>query len=80
MTTGVIPGSVDSPSAFLSLGRGTHLPTQRQTSYRSASSSPSAHHPSSGFDVDNEIGQYFCNYKPLNAQDADGLRGHEHVG
>jgi len=54
MTTGVVPGSVDSASAPLSSGRGNYLPTQSQATYRSASSSPSACCPSSGFDVDNE--------------------------
>jgi len=54
MTTGVVPGSVDSASAPLSSGRGNYLPTQSQASYRSTSSSPSACCPSSGFDVDNE--------------------------
>jgi len=41
-------------SLLLSLGRGLYLPTQSQASYRSASSSPSARHPSSCFDVGNE--------------------------
>jgi len=54
MTTGVVPGLVDSASAPPSSGRGNYLPTQSQTSYHSASSSPSARRPSSGFDVDNE--------------------------
>jgi len=54
MTTGIVPGSVDSASAPLSSGRGNYLLTQSQASYRSASSSPSARRPSSGFDVDNE--------------------------
>jgi len=38
MTTGVVPGSVDSISAHLPSGRGNYIPTQSQTSYRSASS------------------------------------------
>jgi len=54
MTTGVVSGSVDSTSAPQSSGRGNCLPTQSQASYRSASSSPSARRPSSGFDVENE--------------------------
>jgi len=54
MTTGVVPGSVDSASTPLSSGHGNYLPTQSQASYRSAFSSPSAIHNSSGFDVDNE--------------------------
>jgi len=54
MNTGVVPGSVDSASAPPSSGRGNHLPTQNQASYHSASSSPSACHPSSGFDGVNE--------------------------
>jgi len=48
MTTGVVPGSVDSASAPLSSSRGYYLPTQSQASYRSASSSPSSLHFSSG--------------------------------
>jgi len=43
-----------SASIPLSPGRGLYLPTQSQASYHSASSSPSARRPSSGFDVDNE--------------------------
>ena len=35
-------------------GRGNCLPTQSQVSYHSTSSSPSARHPSSGFDSVNE--------------------------
>ena len=54
MTTGVVPGSFDSASAPLSSGCGNYLRTQSQTLYRSASSSPLACCPSSGFDVDNE--------------------------
>ena len=54
MTTGVVPGSLDSASAPLSSGHGNYLPTQSQASYRSTSSSPSARRPSFGFDVDNE--------------------------
>jgi len=54
MTTGVVPGSVDSASDPLLSGRGNYLPRQSQASYRSAFSSPSACRPSSGFDVDNE--------------------------
>ena len=50
MTTGVVPGPVDSASAPLSSGRGNYLPTQSQASYHSASSSPSARRPSSDFD------------------------------
>jgi len=45
---------VDSASAPPSSGRGTYLPTQSQASYHSASSSPSARRPSSGFDGVNE--------------------------
>jgi len=54
MTTGVVPGPVDSAYAPPSSGRGNYLPTQSQASYHSASSSPSAHRPSSGFDGVNE--------------------------
>jgi len=54
MTTPVVPGSVDCASAPLLSGRGNYLQTQSQTSYHSASSSPSTRHPSSGFDIDNE--------------------------
>jgi len=54
MPPGVVPGPVDSASAPLSSGRGNYLPTQSQTLYHSASSSPSARCPSSGFDNVNE--------------------------
>jgi len=56
MPPGVVPGPVsDSASAPPSSGRGNYLPTQSQASYHSASSSPSAHRLSSGFDgVDEE--------------------------
>ena len=54
MLPGVVPGPVDSASAPLSSARGNYLPTQSQASYHSASSSPSARHPSSGFDGVNE--------------------------
>ena len=46
--------SGDSTSAPSSSGRGNYLPTQSQASYHSASSSPSARRPSSGFDSVNE--------------------------
>jgi len=55
--TDTVLSSVVSTSIPLSPGRfGSrfYLPTQSQASYRSASSSPSARRPSSGFDVDNE--------------------------
>jgi len=54
MPPGVFPGPVDSASALPSSGRGNYLPTQSQASYHSASSSPSARRPSSGFDGVNE--------------------------
>jgi len=54
MPPGVVPGPVDSASAPPSLGRGNYLPTQSQTSYHSAYSSPSARRPSSGFGGVNE--------------------------
>jgi len=54
MSTGVVPGLVDSASAPPSSGRGNYLPSQSQASYHNASPSPSARRPSSGFDVDNE--------------------------
>ena len=54
MTTGVVLGTVDSASAPPSSGHGNYLTTQSQASHHSASSSPSARRPSSGFDVDNE--------------------------
>ena len=54
MPPGVVPGPDDSTSAPLSSGHGNYLPTQSQASYHSASSSPSACRPSSGFDVGNE--------------------------
>ena len=52
--TGTVPSSVVSTSIPLSPGRSLYLPTQSQALYSSASSSPSARHPSFGFDVDNE--------------------------
>jgi len=52
--TSTVPSPVVSASIPLSPGRGLYLPMQSQASYRSASSSPSARRPSSGFDVDNE--------------------------
>jgi len=54
MPPGVVPGPLDSASAPPSSGRGNYLPTQSQASYHSASSSPSARRPSSGFDGVNE--------------------------
>ena len=54
MPPGVVHGPDDSASAPLSSGRGKYLPTQSQASYHSASSSPSACRPSSGFDSVNE--------------------------
>jgi len=54
MTTGVVPGPVDSASVPPSSDRGNYLPTQSQALYHSASSRPLARRPSSGFDVDNE--------------------------
>jgi len=54
MPPGVVHSPVDSASAPPSSGRGNYLPTQSQASYHSASSSPSARRPSSGFDGVNE--------------------------
>jgi len=54
MPPGFVPSPVDSASGFSSSGRGNYLPTQSQASYHSASSSPSARRPSSGFDGVNE--------------------------
>jgi len=54
MPPGVVPSPVDSASAPPLSGRGNYLPTQSQASYHSASSSPSACRPSSGFDGVNE--------------------------
>ena len=56
MPPGVAPGPVDSASAPPSplSGRCNYLPTQSQASYHSASLSPSACRPSSGFDGVNE--------------------------
>jgi len=62
MSTGVVPGLVDSACAPLSSGRGNYLPMQSQASYHSASSSPSARCPSSGFDVDNEDANVCANF------------------
>jgi len=56
MPPDVVPGPVDSASAPQSSGRGNYLPTQSQASYHSASSSPSACRPSSGFDGVNKEG------------------------
>jgi len=54
MPPGVVHGPVDSASAPPLSGLGNYLPTQSQPSYHSASSSPSARCPSSGFDGVNE--------------------------
>jgi len=54
MPPGVVPGHVDSASAPLLSGCGNYLLTQSQASNHSASSSPSARRPSSGFDGVNE--------------------------
>ena len=62
MTTGVVPGSIDSASAPLSSGCGNYLPTQSQESYRSASSSPLARRPSSDFDIGNEGADVRANF------------------
>jgi len=64
MTAGVVPGLVDSASAPSppSSGRGNYLLTQSQASYHSASSSPLARRPCSGFDVDNEEANVRANF------------------
>ena len=54
MPSGVVHSPFDSGSAPLSSRRGNYLPTQRQASYHSVSSSPSARRPSSAFDCVNE--------------------------
>jgi len=54
MPSGVIHDSVDSAYTPSSSSRGNYLATQSQALYHSASSSPSACHPSSGFDGVNE--------------------------
>ena len=54
MPSGVVHGPFDSASARPSSSRGKYLATQSQASYHSASSSPSARRPSSGFDGVNE--------------------------
>jgi len=54
MPLGVVYGPVDSASAPPSSSRGNYLERQSQASYHSASSSPSARRPSSGFDGVNE--------------------------
>ena len=54
MPPGVVHDPVDSASAPPLSGRGNYLPTQSQSSYHSASSSPSTRRPSSGFDGVNE--------------------------
>jgi len=61
MTAVVVPGSVDSASVPLSSGRSLCLTAQTQASYRSDSSSPSAHRPSSCFEVDNEEADAWAN-------------------
>jgi len=55
MTTGIVPGPLDSASAPPSSGRRNYLATQSQASYHSASSSPSARRASSGFDGVNDV-------------------------
>ena len=52
MPSGVFHDPADSSYAPPSSSRGNYLPTQSQTSYHSASYSPSARRPSSGFQVD----------------------------
>ena len=54
MPLGVSHGPDDSVSAPPSSDRGKYLPTQSQASYHSASSSPLARRPSSGFDGVND--------------------------
>ena len=54
LDNGAVPGSVDSASIPLSLGRGIYLLTQSQASYHSASWSPLARCPCPCFDVDNK--------------------------
>jgi len=54
MPSGVVHGPVDSAFAPPSSSRGNYLAMQSQASYHSASSSPSARRPSSGFDSVNE--------------------------
>ena len=54
MPSGVVHGPFDSASAPPSSSRGNYLATQSQVSYHSASSSPWARRPSSGFDGVNE--------------------------
>ena len=66
MTTDVNPDPVDSTSAPLSSGRGNYLSTQSPTSYHSASSSPSARWPSSGFDGVNEVANVRANTTAVN--------------
>jgi len=69
MSPGVVPGPVDSASAPPSSGRGNYLPTQRQASYHSASSSPSARRPSSGFDSVNEEANVRANAAVVDGHD-----------
>ena len=54
MPSGVVYGPFDSASAPPSSNRGNYLATQSQASYHSASSSPSARRPCTGFDGVNE--------------------------
>ena len=62
MTTGVVPGPVDSASDPPSSGRGNYLPTQSQALYHSAS----ARRPSFGFDGVNEEANVRANAAVVN--------------
>jgi len=57
----VVPGLVDCASAPPSSGRGNYLPTKSQASYHSASLTPSARRPSTGFDGVNEEANVHAN-------------------
>jgi len=72
MSTGVVPGLVDSVSVPPSSGRGNYLPTQSPASYHSASLSPLSRCPSSGFDVDNEDANVRANVSVADGH--DGIR------
>jgi len=72
MPSGVVHGPFYSASAPPSSSCGKYLATQSQASYHSASSSPSARRPSSGFDGFNEEANVRAN--------AAVVHGHADVG
>ena len=73
MPPGVVPGPFDSASAPPSSGRGNYLPMKSQASYHSASSSPSARRPSSGFDGVNKEAHVRTNAAVVDGHDIPSL-------